>query len=468
MIPTPVQTALRLAAIALVGACEFGAATHGEVALRGPEPNQTPSGPDAPQEVPPALEAVAADYEEAVKRAKAEELFLVVSWSRKEDPGSTALRTRILGDPEVRRWISDRALFVELDVDAPENAVAVKRNGIGARQIPALDLLDVQRELRLDRLLASSDALDFLAVTVGLADGDPPKMPTGAAAAEPMRWLGWANYRYAQSDERAALDAVAGYAWCLGSADAFRPGFRARYLEFLIRRISKCKRRTPEASRRLRVARDRLEALLRTGKATRRDVYELTRFNTWMRLDVDSRSLFKRLVANGESTLGIRRMWLPGATAILGRYRDFDDLLSTTGSDALRIFAGRIEGHRPTAEELDPELRPFVLEPLPHTIADTAYSITDDASWVFEALLARGREAEARSLHSLIAERFPSDEAYVSFVERAVRAKSWSMAIEVADLGRDAVSDTARARIERLVAKIPSDESATAPRGGGK
>ena len=439
------------------------------------DPTEVSAVATAQDELPP-LRMDRLSFSDAISRAERLEKMVVVLWSRKDDPRSANLRKSVLDDGEVRRWIAAHAVAAEVDVDLYE--YEARQNRVGTLQTPSIDIYSVTRGGRIDRLTIGSDAVDFLATVMGQADGDVATRPEGDAANEPFRWLAWANHCYRTEGIEIGLEAIRAYDWCLKSADAVRPGFRARYFEFLVRRLLECKTRSRDAVATLERELDRLARLLIAGKATRRDAYECSQLVTWLDNNTRGRTLMAELAAMGDSRSQERR-WLISATAPqLGQQAEYGPLVAAVGKDAVPIFLARAEELRraavlasrssadasaaPSAEESAPELPEsvarFVSAPLPYSVPDTRADLLSDASWVFEALLHEGEVEHARALQSELAALYPkAPRAFALFMERAMRLELYDLAVEIGDSGVGNLDERGVKRIERLLRRIPAD-----------
>ncbi len=431
----------------------------------------------------PPLEILDLGFNDCISRAERLQKMVVVFWAGESAVRNQNMRETVLEDPEVRRWIAKNAIITE--IDTVKNQADARMNRVGLLQVPSVDIYSVRRALRLERLTFGTESLDFLAAVMGQTDGEVIVRPEGDAVNEPFRWLAWANVRYQGQDLRAPEDALFAYQWCMQTADALRPGFRARFLEFILRRVTSLKNRTSAARPFLVQERDRLKRLILAGKASRRDVYEYTRFYDWLRNEEDMLSVFPELDSSDPKLRQYQVWLLPAAAPVLGRYEQFESLLGAVGKDATEIFLARsraleaeiarvnaqpsMESATPSDSHVeDPKAAQgetikvvpapkgrYDEEPLPHTIGDTRAALLDQASWVFEALLSTDRDDEAKALQRALADVYPeAPRAYALFVERALRQEKWALAAEIADVGMGHVDEKAQKRLARLQAKI--------------
>jgi len=405
-------------------------------------------------------------FEDAMSRAERTKTMLVVLWVKGEDTAATtAFRDGIFQDKAVRRWLAASATVVRIDADVDKAGA----RGNSLSTYPAVDMLDLARGGRIERLVRGSTAIDFLAAVYGAEnDATPLDKPTGVEATEPFRWLAWANARYRAGDVAAARDAVDGYTWCLRRADEHRPDFRARYLEFLLKRIAGAKMREPLAIDVLNAERGMLASRMRRGLATRRDVYDLTRVDFWRRKELDTRDLYIELGRTEGPQNRHRAGLFDVVVPILGRFQQYDEILQCVGAAPVDMFRTRVEALAVEAEPAD-EAGDGASDgsddgaspadgPLRYTVPDTRGDIIDDASWVYEALLAAGRGADARDLLAYMSETYPLPRTYGLFMEGALRLQLWSLAAEIADTGMSVVDERGQNRLRRLLGRIPVDD----------
>lgn len=428
------------------------------------------------QDEPPPLEMDALSYSDAISRAERLEKMVVILWSRQDDPRTASLRSSVLEDAAVRRWIAKHAVAAEVNVDRHKNDA--RQNRVGPLQTPSIDIYSVVRGGRIDRLVLGSDAIDFLATVMGQTDGAAATRPEGEDANEPFLWLAWANQCYRTQGLEIGEEAVRAYDWCLKSADAVRPGFRARYFEFLIRRLIQCKTRSRNAVPTLEGELERLARLLLAGKGDRRDAYECSLLVTWLDTSTRGRTLMAELATMGDSRSQERR-WLISATAQqLGEHREYGPLAGAVGEDAVAIFLARAEELRraaalaarnPTstapspseaesAPSLPEDVARFVSPPLRYAAPDTRADLLSDASWVFEALLHEGQTEDARALQAELAALYPTaPRVFALFMERAIRLEMYDLAVEIGDAGVSSLDERGVKRVQRLLQRIPAD-----------
>ncbi|MEM1453229.1 MAG: hypothetical protein AAF957_24860 [Planctomycetota bacterium] len=477
-----VAGSLALAAAALASAA--AAATPAPQALPAEIDSEIQAGAKSQDDPPTEVEFADLTFSDATSRAERLERILVVLWvdGAVDSQKGEKLRSAMFDDMAVVRWMAEYGVAVRIDGSVDKKGV--RSNKVTA--FPAVDLIDLRRGGRVERFLPGSNSADFLAAVYGLEqEGEEMERPTGIEANEPFRWLAWANGRYRRADETAAEDAASGYRWCLLNADQFRPGFRARYLEFLLKRISYLKQRTYTAIAVINSERDRLAAKMMRGEATQREVYELTRVDFWRRKHLETRDLYVKLGGLGTTQERYRQWLFYEVVPELAQWEQYQEILDVLGDDAVGLFSERIAmlerqaqadraaakgpaeengaeedgAQGPSAEGTAKAEGPTAPHnaTMEYTVPDDRGRIIVEASWVYEALLASGRGADAKALLAFMAETYPLGKTYGLFMERALRLKLWSLAAEIADTGMAVVDERGQRRLQRLLGKIPVD-----------
>lgn len=432
------------------------------------------ASPQVPTQNPPEavktpasseVEFAELSFDDAISRAERTKKILVILWTGDNEVKNAALKERVFGDKAVQRWVAENAEAVT--INALERKRDAKKNGVATESIPSVDILDIARGGRVERLRVDGTAVQFLAAVFGIGDAE---RPTGEDVNEPFRWLAWANRRFREGDDQAAPDAVTGYEWCLTRADRYRAGFRAKYLEFLLQRVAYCKQRTPRAAEVLFGDRIRILEKIGAAEAEETDIYELTRVDFWLRKELLTRDVFVDLGKGMERGAEYRLWLLPTVLPVLGRFEQYEEILDVVGDRHLTLFKERIEGLTKDDGAADPSAgqsqtgdadAPSQSERIPIALdfaaADTRADIIEDASWVYEALLSVGRGKDAKDLMEEITTAFPVNKAFGLFMERAMRLKIWAAATEIGDLGMAMLDERGQKRMQRLLQKIPKD-----------
>ena len=421
-------------------------------------------------------------FEDALSRAERTGKVLVILWVGTDKKKERTIAEDVFGDSGVQSWMKENATAVWIDASVRKKGA--KKAGVMLELTPVIDILDIGRGGRIDRIRLGDTATQFLAAVLGIGE---PERPSGDTASEPFSWLAWGNAKYRDNQDLNSGElAVQAYKWCLENGEAARPGFRAKYLEFLLQRIAQCKQRSPSAITLLESEYARLNRMMVTGLAKRADVYEITRVAFWLRKEDRLMEAYKALRGGGESSDRYRRWLLPATAPILGRYEQYEEMLHVVGDYHLEMFQARIDSlsEQDASEapgddaEGEPEgetegsarapenavitdFKADGLHHLPFAIQDSRADIIDDASWVYEALLSVGRGKDAKDLMLLITTTFPVNKAFGLFIERAQRLKLWAPAVEIADIGMAVLDERGQRRMQRLLQRIPTEGSET-------
>ncbi|MEM6672831.1 MAG: hypothetical protein AAF726_08290 [Planctomycetota bacterium] len=431
-------------------------------------PQEDPQPVEAPADGVPTIELIDLEFDDALSRAERVGKMLVIFWARGEDDVRTReFREEILGDTGVRRWVAEEAIAVRVDADKDKKGARANLVKI----YPSIDVIDVRRGARIERLVPGFTATDLLASIYGADAGTAPEQPEGDAATEPFQWLAWGNHCARSNDPALTESAVEAYSWCLLNADDYRPEFRARFLEYLLKKVASLQLVSRSARRTLSGERQRLESKVWAGTATRRDLYEISRIDFWIKKNNLTRDLYLELANKDSEQNRVYRSWLffP-ALPILGRNQHYREILDIVGDEPMALFRDRIaierasaaaaanavtsDGEEAVAEPDEATPKP----PLEHMVPDRRAEILDDASWVYEALLGGGRGADARAFVDEMSEFYPTAGLYGRCMERAMRLEMWDLAIELGDVALGTVDEQGKRRIQRLRSQIPVDD----------
>ncbi len=463
-----------------------------------PTPSQAQED-DRPKPQADAIAFAELAFSDAVSRAERLDKYIVIVWHNAGGPPTAPHLARIFEDQGVITWVRENAIAVRINAD--QHANDARKNGVGTEGLPVVDIFDVKRGGRVERLTRESGPMDLLASVFGIeTDGEVLERPVNGEETEPFVWLAWANRRYRSVDDKSGDDACFGYSWCLHMADRHRPGFRARYLDFLLRRVAESKLRSMESVVVLSQEQEKLANKMRRGEANRRDVYEIGRVNYWYRKPLQLRDLFIELGGRGPEQDQYRRWLLTETIGVLGRFQQYEPILEVLEHDPVGLFRRRaaelelptvpyeVEQARERAAAAPGEAHATddgaastgdkpqhtdsdaagLLGPLEFAEPDTRADLIHDASWAFEALLAVGRGADAAALKDYILGEFPSSRSYGLFVERAQRLKLYSLAVEIAETGMGILDERGRKRMQRLLNRMPIDGASEAPSRGGE
>ncbi|MEZ6013514.1 MAG: hypothetical protein R3F49_00240 [Planctomycetota bacterium] len=409
--------------------------------LPAPAPQEPQAGPAA-RPVP----FVALDIGDALSRAENERKMLLVFWTSESYPDSARMRATTFQDGQLADWVERNAIAIEIDGPKTPAAVAAYK----ARAYPSVDLYDPLLGLGVERLEGYSSADDLLASFSGaLVGGGVVPKPDGQAIEDPYAWLAYANSQWRLAD--GASEAARAYAWALRNGDTYRPGFRVRYFEFLMRRLAFLKPKAMEALRVMDYERSFVEGKLLRGIVDERTVYELVRIDWWLRKEHRTRETYAMLAGRGEAAELARQRLFRYVVNELGRYGEVDAVLAGLGEGgAVGYVAARLK-------HIDDNLaRQAAGEKLRDEDLDSRSDAVLAASWIYDALLSAGRGRDATELVELIAQAAPSGRAFALFVERALARQQPEVALHVGQRGLEVVNGQQGVRqLRRALAKIP-------------
>jgi len=408
-------------------------------------------GPEQPS---PRQEAARGGFEflelslaDAVSRAENQKKLLVIFWTSPSVPECQRMRESTFRDRDLVAWGAANALAVEIDAGTDAGLAARYR----VRSFPCVDLYDPVLGLAAERLEGYSSADDLLASFSGaLLGGGPVPKPEGERSEDPYAWLAYGNWM-ARGSDLDANEAARAYAWVLQNADQYRPGFRTRYFEFLMRRLAYMKPRSREALAVMERERNRLEGRIANGDPDPRAVHELVRIDWWTRRTHKTRETFTALAGRGGSAESARALLFRHVIDELGRNQDFGPLLAGLGErSAVEYLVERFAA-------IDANLaRQAAGEPLPEHTLDTRADAVLAGTWIYEGLLAAGRGKDAADLVDLIAKESPTGRAFALLVERAQRQGLDKLALEIGQRGLELLAGQPGERqLRRVLSRIP-------------
>ncbi|MEL6713130.1 MAG: hypothetical protein AAFP86_05115, partial [Planctomycetota bacterium] len=289
----------------------------------------------------------------------------------------------------------------------------------------------------------------------------------------------------------AGPDSTEAYRWLLASAEAHRPGFRARFFDFLVQRLNKNKLRYPESFEVLRREIQGLAGEVEVARASRRSTYEYARLALILKQEQMLRESYKKLCTRkaagppAEQRAQVRRWLVSDVAPVLGRFGEYRELLMGVGDSATEYFERRLAaleraeraravaaGEEPAPEDAEP-VYDADHEALPHAAPDSVKDSVTDASWVFEALLGTDRDEEARALFELMRTKAPGTATYAEFAIAAIRREEFEIAAEVLDVGEGETQEKGKKRLTRIRRRLAAaierkaKEAAEAAAGDG-
>jgi hypothetical protein len=419
---------------------------------------QAPQPTDVGRQVA-RLEVLPVPFAEAVERAARDGRMLVLLWTSAETGGSERLERALALDAPFCAWAETHALLVGLD-QARSFAEASAAN---VTRYPCVDLYDPARKTIVERVGEPRNGAVLRASFTGhRVGGAAPPKPTGEAAREVDAWLGFANL--ARLTRETAVEAAHAYGLLLRQGEELQPGFRARHFEFLCRRLAELKPLSRDAWMLLDAERAYLEQELLAGLGTPRNAHELARVDWWLRQGARTRATYHALGAGGDAVRALQRPLLRHVLYDLARWQEFGPLLAgLAGESPVAYLTGRLRQVAADEAALAEGL------PLPDDHDDTRAALTEDASWLYEALLAAGRGAEARAVEDFVAEHLATGQAFGLLVQRTVRRGMFAVGRRVAARGFELVEDPVERRaIEGALAQLEAAERAASGAGGGR
>ena len=357
----------------------------------------------------------------ALARAEKAEQVVLLYFHEEENLSSRRMLATTFADEQVKAWLSKNAVSLKVPMT---DLKACARFSV---ETPPYTVLVRPDSRVLHRMDGFKDATDFLIdVQIALIGLGEVKEPEGEDANNPIAWLAWANWLFANEPQRAD-ECAAAYFWCLDQADQHMPGFRARHIEFLLERISYLKGRTADAIDGLNVRRQDLQARLTSGIGTATDAYEYCRFNWWMRDQFVTVDVFNQLGEYDTEAHEIcRRVLFEQEMKRIIDHRNYDAALQYV-PDPVAHIGERMKAYQAQAEAGTPDM-------------SVRSKIIDDAACFYECLLHAGRGADAMKLVDQTTAAVPTGRTYFAFLERAQRLELYDLAHQIADKGLASVT----------------------------
>ena len=364
--------------------------------------------------------------QDAFARAEKEGLPVLIWFSDPELPECRRM-ARIFKDEGLTNWIKKNTICIKVSPqDEPKLA-----SHYAAQAPPATVLVQNTRQLieRLDGVVSADKFLSTfeLAVT-GLRIA---VLPEGDLAKDPYAWLAWGNHLFTLgSSPEECLNA---YTWVLDHAEKSHPGLRARSLEFLLKRIAYLKLGTDLATPRLIQRRADLQRLIVGGKATEQNIYELTRFNFWLRQEKNTTDFFAHLTNQDEVQKRIREILI---------WHDLEQIIAWRNYSAVRELVPNpkqmiLQRFDALAASTEDASKPAPL--LAYGLTDSRSRIVRDAALHYEALLFSGLGKQAKDLKSVVLSRVATGRAYVIFMAKSNRLKLYALSKETGEAGMEAL-----------------------------
>lgn len=397
---------------------------------------------------------------DAFGRAEAQDKLVLMFFHSEGESESRRMIKQTFTDEKVLKWIDEHAIPIQLD--------EVTHRGIigrfGVSRYPCTQLRTADKRM-LERMDFFHTPEEFLAAAKAtLAGRSISARPDGAAAIDPYSWLAWGNYLF--NNEGDATEMVRAYSWCLENGDRYEPGFRSRYLDFLLKRIAFAKRATPEAIRKLTIERNRLKGLVNTGSADDVQAHELVLFNFWMREEENTRQLFLDLAGQSAAIEPLRRVLMYHELEGLVAHRHYAELIAHMPDPLkeIRQRQVRMKQAEQRAEKMEKDVDfGTVVRGLPEARSQWV----SDAAHLYEVLLHQGRGKDAAEMLDLVVTEVPTGRAFAIFMDKSTRLGLDDLTRRTGERGMKEVREggarkirTALLRLDKEPAERESEEAA--------
>ena len=362
--------------------------------------------------------------QDAFARAEKEGLPVLIWFSDPELPECLRM-ARIFEDEGLTNWIKKNTICIQVHPkEEPKLA-----SHYAAQAPPATVLVQNTRQLieRLDGVVSADKFLSTfeLAIT-GLRTA---VLPEGESAKDPYAWLAWGNHLFTLGNS--PEECLNAYTWVLDHAEETHPGLRARSLEFLLKRIAYLKLGTDLATPRLIQRRADIQRLIVGGKATEQNIYELIRFNFWLRQEKNTTDFFAQLTNQDEVQKGIREILIWHDLEQIIAWRNYEAVRELV-PDPKQMILQRFEALAASQKDAS---KPAPL--LAYGLRDSRSRIVGDAALHYEALLFSGLGKQASDLKDVVLSRVTTGRAYVIFMAKSNRLKLYTLSKSTGDAGME-------------------------------
>jgi len=416
----------------------FTFATGLTLALLFAEPGL--AAPSAPDE--PFLDLTIPDV---LARAEKEQKLAFIFFYDSE-PESRRMLAQTYTDDGVKSWMEEHVVATKIS-----HTQLAQLGRYSVSKFPTSLLLrpDQATLYRVQGLVDPSQLL--MALSTAILGTGKVERPDGASAENPMAWLAWANWLFANAPDRPE-EVLSAYLWCLDNGDSYIPGFREAQFDYLCERVAQLKGHLQEAAQALWDRRTRLQGELVAGIGTDRDAWELVRFNYWLRDELNTLDVYDELEGRGEAQERAMRILLELDLHRFIAWERYEQVL-TLVPDPYTLIEGRLAAYKAS---LDPDSPPAT---------EPRSAIVNDGVEYFEALLATGLGADGMKLFDLVSDAVPNGRAYHSFMERTNRLKLYPLTHRIAEKGLPLVNDKGKQMINRQLGLIPDEDEQIAEDG---
>ncbi|MFT7677771.1 MAG: hypothetical protein ACI8QC_001756 [Planctomycetota bacterium] len=388
---------------------------------------------------------------DAFLRAESQGKIVCLYFHNATLPESKRMLRTTLADEAVVNWLNENTIAVLVDSEEDKATVSrfsIKRFPVVHLRAADKTLLDVMEFFHTpDAFLASGKAT--------LAGRSINSIPFGTNAEDPYAWLAWGNYLFNKGGD--VDDMVHAYWWCMTNAEQYSPGFRARYFEFIVKRLAHTKRISAVSLQRLYSERDRLRGLLFGGNGTNQAAHEMARINFWLRKEEDTRKTFLDLIQGNNLDPSMARCLLFHELAGLVAHRNYKEVLEHLG-DPLKVMTRR---HTRMVQAQERAVKTETAVDLGFVVTgvrETRAQWVEDSANAYEVLLHEGLGKDAKDLSELVLTYVPTGRAYAIFIGRAVRLELNDVAKELAERGLKVVKPNGVKRIRTALARIQEPE----------
>ncbi len=376
----------------------------------------------------------------ALERAKDEGRLVLVAWMRDDDPECRRMDRSTWSDPELREWVSEAAVPIRLT--EKDNLELTRQMNVG--QFPSCVYLRPDAS-EVTRLIGFFEPEDFVtqseAKLTGRVGGVVPR-PVMEKSNDPYAWLAYGNSL--MDDQNLPVQALDAYIWCLDNGELHVPGFRARYLDYLLERISEMRKSNRMAASAMTLRRDRLADSILKGEATQESVHEFLRFSYWLRDQETRTRIFDGLRDGNEAQLALRQQLFEGMLQHLVDNRRYEDVVACGGDILGKLRTG--------------------FEALGEDETRRA-DLVNEAACYYEALLDQGRGGDAKEIETMVLTASPTGRSYALLMDSALRLNLYGLVRRLAEEGKEKVAPRGRRMIARTLERAEVQERTGKPAG---
>lgn len=395
------------------------------------------------------------EFSSALARAEKESKNVLLFCHADTEAASKRMLSKCFSDSQLQGWM--RREVVAIIVTAENQGLC---NRFQVTHFPCTLIVGPDGTLQ-HKALGERDAATLqLELQAALMSAGDVSRPEGDDAENPMAWLAWGVYLFSNEADRTE-ECCQALCTALDNGDEWSPGFRARYFEFILERLSYLKQRESLAVDALFVRRLDLRSRIVAGIGTSREAYEYCRYNYWLRDQDETVTLFQELAKHEtEEHYNCKLAILDVELKRCVDWRTYDEVLDVIPDPKAYLETKWAEFKKRTEED-------------GKSVVDRA-KMVDDSAALFECLLQAGKGKDAMEVLELTASKVNTGRTFYAFIERSNRLRLYPMSHRIADRGLELVtSDKGKKMIAKAKAKIPSEEAGaseggTAPKKGDR